>query len=367
MEAMRVQEKIGGFMVRRYCARLIYLFILLALPVAASTIRVFVCNEGGDSVDVIDPVTNKVVQTIKGLGVPTGVVFSPDGRRAYISDEQNGVFNVVDTKTGENVNKIGLSGLPALAAITKDGKRIFVSVNRPGGNDATPGAVDIIDTATSQKLKTIPMKYRMHDLYLTADEKYAFAGSPKGLVTVIDTGSGEIAWDISFESGILSMAMESNADGSTSRIFVLLQGLNGFAVVDFAKKKEVARIEFPAGEFYNVTTKPASSRIPTHGSAITPDGKTLWVCSRGYNAVFVYSLPELKLVGQIPMPQINVPGNPVLGVDPHWVTFTPDSKTAYVSLAAFKSVSAIDVKSMKEVTRIPVGEDPRRIGPVALP
>ena len=43
-----------------------------------------------------------------------------------------------------------------------------------------------------------------------------------------------------------------------------------------------------------------------------------------------------------------------------WVTLTPDGKTAYVANPVTNNVSAIDVKSMKEVALIPVGFVPKR-------
>jgi 40-residue YVTN family beta-propeller repeat len=42
------------------------------------------------------------------------------------------------------------------------------------------------------------------------------------------------------------------------------------------------------------------------------------------------------------------------------VTLTPDGKTAYVANPVTNDVSVVDVKSMKEVTRIPVGFVPKR-------
>ena len=49
-----------------------------------------------------------------------------------------------------------------------------------------------------------------------------------------------------------------------------------------------------------------------------------------------------------------------VGAAPDWVTLTPDSKTAYVANAGSNSVSVVDIKTMKEVTRIPVGQVPKR-------
>ncbi len=47
---------------------------------------------------------------------------------------------------------------------------------------------------------------------------------------------------------------------------------------------------------------------PAHGSGVTPDGKTLWIASRDSNAVFAYSLPDLKLLGHVPTPELKVAG-----------------------------------------------------------
>jgi len=45
--------------------------------------------------------------------------------------------------------------------------------------------------------------------------------------------------------GVLTMSIEPGPGGAARRIFVQLQGLSGFAVVDFAKRAEVDRIKFP--------------------------------------------------------------------------------------------------------------------------
>ncbi len=52
------------------------LLAVSALPAAASTARIYVTDSAGDSVHVIDPATNKVVQVIKGIEVPHGVNFA---------------------------------------------------------------------------------------------------------------------------------------------------------------------------------------------------------------------------------------------------------------------------------------------------
>jgi YVTN family beta-propeller protein len=69
----------------------------------------------------------------------------------------------------------------------------------------------------------------------------------------------------------------------------------------------------------------------------------------------VYSLPDLKLLGGVRV-----------GTDPDWITFTPDSKFAYVANAVSNTVSVINMDTLKEVTQIPVGKGPKRNGIIRL-
>ena len=52
-----------------------HLSLLLALPLAAATVRVYVTNSAGDNVHVIDPVTNKVVHELRVSDAPHGITF----------------------------------------------------------------------------------------------------------------------------------------------------------------------------------------------------------------------------------------------------------------------------------------------------
>ena len=137
------------------------------------------------------------------------------------------------------LKKIPLTARPNNISISKDGRRVYVGIV------SAPGAVDVIDTATMEKVKSIPTKGGIHNVYVTPDGRHVVAGSIAGrLMTVIDQKTEEPVWTL-FEDGVRPMAFETNADGSTKRIFVQLSDLHGFAVVDFAQRKEVARVELP--------------------------------------------------------------------------------------------------------------------------
>jgi len=329
--------------------RLSYLAVLLAFPLAASTVRIIQTNSAGDDVSIIDPTTNKVVGTIHGIEVNHGAAAAPDGSRYYISDEGDSTLDVVDQKSLQVTKRIPLSGHPNNISISKDGKRVYVSIAR------APGSVDVIDTTSLEKVKSIPVKGAVHNTYVTPDGKWVVAGSiPSKTITVIDQKSETPEWSLTMDLGIRPMAFSTNPDGSTKWIFVQLSGFNGFAVVDFASRKEINRIKLP-------DLPPGKETFPvggneSHGMAVTADGKIVVVNSRLNSSLYAYSIPELLLLGSTEV-----------GKSPDWVTLTPDGKLAYVANAASNSVSVVDVKSMKEITRIPVGEVPKRNTTAVLP
>lgn len=325
----------------------LFVTAMLTVPLTAASVRVYQTNSAGDDVDVIDPATNKVVMKIKDIEVPHGVSFSPDGLRAYITCEAESTVWAVDTKTGKVIAKVPLSGHPNNLSTSLDGKRVFVAIV------AAPGAVDVIDTVALKNIKTIPIRGAAHNTYVTPDGKFAVAGSVAGkTITVIDELTLEKVWDMDMSAGVRPITFDKAADGSTKNMYVQLSNLHGFAVVDFKTHKEIQRVTLP--------DKPAMgethSAAPSHGIAVSPDGKSLWVNSSQANGVFAYSLPDLKYLGYA-----------AAGPTPDWLTFTPDGSRLYVAVAGANYVSVLDTKAMKEISRINVGEVPKRNGTVVVP
>jgi YVTN family beta-propeller protein len=184
---------------------------------------------------------------------------------------------------------------------------------------------------------------------MTPDLRFVVAGSIAGRnLTVIDVATEEPVWSMSFDNGVRPIGFETNPDGSTRRMFVQISNFHGFYVVDYASRKEVARITLPElpKDQQNWDTLQGS---PSHGIGVAPDGKTLWVCSKVNHAVYAYSMPDLKLLGGVDV-----------GHHPDWLTFTPDSRRVYVANAGSNSVSVVDIATRKEIGRVPVGQVPKR-------
>jgi YVTN family beta-propeller protein len=309
----------------------------------AGSVRVYVTNSGGDNISVIDPLTNTVTGEIKVSKNPHGIVPSLDKKRFFISSEGDNVMDVVDRASSKVIRRIPLETRPNNVAITPDGRRVYVCIRQESW-------VDIVDTASLEKVKSVEVGHYPHNVYCTEDGKYMLAtsmGDKK--ITAIDTKTEEPAFEIPLTGVPRPVVM----DAGPRHLFVQLSNLHGFVVVDYASRKTIQTVNLPDAP---PDAKPLIPQTFSHGMAITADQKTLWVCDQLGNSVSVYSLPGLQLIGTTPV-----------GRAPDWMVFTPDGKRAYVSNTGSNSVSVLDVASRKELTRIAVGKEPKRLIAVDLP
>src|SRR5919197_6710791 len=125
------------------------LAVLSTLGLGAATVRIVQTNAAGDSVMLIDPETNKIVGEIKDIEVNHGAAVAPDGSRFYITNEAESTLDIAEAKTLKVVKHVPLTNHPNNIAVSKDGKRVYVAI--VGG----PGAVDVIDTNTMARAKSI--------------------------------------------------------------------------------------------------------------------------------------------------------------------------------------------------------------------
>jgi len=311
--------------------------VVWAGTAATAQVRIVQTNSAGDNVHIIDPVTNEVVGEVTGIERAHGAAAAPDGRRLYVSNEADTTVDVVDVETLSVIKKIPLSGHPNNIAVTPDGRKVYVAIAQ------SPGAVEVIDTATNDTLAVISVHGGVHNVYVTPDGKYAVAGMIGARnVTVIDTETDRPLWATYFDRGIRPMAFETDASGATTRVFAQLSDFNGFGVLDFKTRKEVARIEYP--EVPQDERTPGHGGNTAHGIGVTPDNRYLVANSSLNSSVYVYSLPGLELVG-----------GARVGHSPNWVAMTPDSRYAYISLSGQNSVAVLDIEHVKVVTEIKTG------------
>jgi YVTN family beta-propeller protein len=353
----------------------VFIALLTTSCVRADKVRVMVLNNHGTTLDMIDPSTNEVVQTIQNIPHSHGITFSHDGHHGYVTSESVDVLYDVDLVSGKILRQLPMSkGSANLPALTGDESQLFVCIN--GGRDehgnmmsGEHGVLDIVDVKTFTITKSIDMPGGMHDCYTTPDQKYIVASSLGGkFLSVLDPKTAAILWTVKFDRGVATSAFEVAKDGSTSRIFsALANGFHGFAVIDFAQHKEVARIAMPKPDDFRLEGELVRRNDqPTHGSGIPADGKTLWMATHYSNGTYVFSLPDLKLIKHLPAPLDTSKAHPLDDADPSWICFTPDGKFAYVANSEIDKVSVFDTKTFKQVALVPVGRQPDHVETVVI-
>ena len=94
--------------------------------------ELWVGHNGDGNISVIDTVTNKVKETIKGGQMPIRVKFTPDGKRVLVSDPKSGELLVLDSVTRKEVKRIAVGEAPVGILVQPDGKRAYVATSGAG-------------------------------------------------------------------------------------------------------------------------------------------------------------------------------------------------------------------------------------------
>jgi len=324
------------------------IFALLAIfgvatsAAAADRMLLYVDNSLGDDITVIDLGTFKVVDTIKVGYLPHGLCAPADGRRLFTTIESEKNLKTIDTVTGKIVGAIPVTGRPNECAATPDGRYVGVPI-RDGDS------LDIVDTGLNKVVKVLPVK---------APHNCFNVGNPDNLY-VSSMGSNEIdvidlkKMDYSARIPVGGIPRPYAVSADEKILYTALTNLHGFAIADIPGQKVIGRVDLPPAPPLNC---PLEVNTPTHGLALTPDGKHLWVTSLADGGMYVYDLAT-----RMTSPMIHV------GRCPNWVTFSPDGKYCVVSNSDDNDCSIIDRRTQREVARVKVGKGPKRVLVVKVP
>lgn len=330
-----------------------------------SPYNIWVSNQQGGNIDIVDPVTKDIVRRISCVSAPDRIEFSRDGNTAYAPDRVEHNLTVIDTRTGAITAKIPLIARPNTAVLSRDYRRLYMAIWPLSGDETKRGYIQVVDTTTLKVVKTIETHGGMHDTWMSGDGKLLLAMS--GIAEFMDgydTRTDKKIWTCCTSAEIGTMNMETGPDGSTSRIFFSYAGFPGVVVIDPKTGQELQRVSHyvdTEGPSKGIRHQPPTSKgLGFHGGEISPDGKQYWVTAGSY--VYLYDLPSLKAVRDVHLALIDQGGEPFTpAVEGSWLTISPDGRKVYAVRPGRNLLSIIDVKTMKEEALIPTGEYPLHI------
>jgi YVTN family beta-propeller protein len=317
----------------------------VSAPIAAQSTRLYVANSRGDDVTVIDLGARKVVDNIKVGKHVHGLAIQADGRRLFATVETEHTLKFIDTGSDKVTASVPLTGKPNECAVTPDGKYVVVPIR--DGN-----SVDIVDVAQQKIVKILPI-HVPHNAFDAGSNRFVFVSSMDDHeIDVIDLSKMEYSAHIPVGGRPRPYVVVPDEH----KMYVAVSYLHGFEVVDIPSRRVVQRVEIPARNPHATLGPFETPDTFTHGLAVSPDGREVWVTSEMDNAMYVYGLKAEKVTAHVPT-----------GIGPNWVTFSPDGKYVCVSNAGSDDVSIIDARTRREVARIKTGSQPKRLLAAQVP
>ncbi len=225
-------------------------------------------------VEVIDTVTNQVITTvlIPGQGAKA-LLFTRDGRFAYIANNTAGEVDVIDTTTYQ-VTSIPTGAGCRRLALTPTGDRLYAT-------DNYGSTVSVIDTATKQVIATIPVGVAPFDVGITPNGNEAYVTNQHdGTVSVIDTTTFTVIATI--PTGMLCQQLKITPDGT--KVFVQNGFSNTVSAIDTATHTVIATI--PVGNH-------------PWTILLSPDAMKLYVCNGHDTTISVIDVPSLTVSATI--------------------------------------------------------------------
>lgn len=306
------------------------------------TTKIYVTNSQGNDITVIDLASRKAVDDIRVGRAVHGVCAPADGRRLFATIESEKNLKIIDTATDEITATIPLTGTPNQCASTPDGHYVDVPIRDGNG-------VDIVDTNQKKVVKVLPI-HVPHNGYDADDNQRIFVSSMgDDEIDMIDLQKMEYIDKIPV-GGIPRPYVVTNDERT---IYSALTDFHGFVIASIPERKVIQRVELPPAPPAACVLEP---RTPTHGLALTPDGRELWVTSLGDSGVYVYDVATKKISSEIPV-----------GKCPNWITITPDGRYVAVSNSDSDDCSIIDESTHREVARVKVGKSPKRLLALQIP
>jgi YVTN family beta-propeller protein len=306
--------------------------------------RVFVTNERGGTLTVIDGPSRKVVSTVPLGKRPRGMKLSPDGKLLYVAlsgspiagpgvdaktlppaDKGADGIGVVDVTTLKLVNILRGVSDPEQLAVSADGKRLYIA-------SEDTGRTIVLDAVTGKSIASLAVGGEPEGVTLSPDGRFVYVSSEEDhQVSVIDATANKVV--ATFKVGDRPRFTEFSDDGSMA--FVSGENDGSITVVDAKTHKALRTIKL-AGEM----TRPV-------GMAISHDGKKLYTVTGRGKQLLAVDIATGKVLASVEV-----------GPRPWGVALSPDGSTLFTANGSSNDVSVIDAASMKLISRIPVGDAP---------
>jgi YVTN family beta-propeller protein len=289
--------------------------------------RVYVPNSAGDSVDVIDPRTYKVVDHFAVGALPQHVTPAHDLKTLYVNDDVGNTLTPINPKTGRPGKPISVDD-PYNLYFTIDGRYAIVVAERLH-------RLDFRDAHTFHLVHslTVPCAGVNH-MDFSANGRYVIASCEfSGRLLKVDVRRFRVL-GVRTLPRRFSVPQDVRSSPNAKVFYVADLAAGGVWEVDPARFKVIGFIHTGAG---------------AHGLVVGRDGKVLYVANRNEGSVSVISFRTRKVIAKW-----HIPG----GGSPDMGDVSANGKVLWLSGRYNSAVYALDTRTGRLIARIPVGASP---------
>jgi PQQ-dependent catabolism-associated beta-propeller protein len=291
---------------------------------AAPTNRIFVTNEKGDSVSVINGTSLEVEATIEIGERPRGIGLSPDGSELYVAVSEENKIKVVDPSSLKILREFEAGSDPETFAVHPNGN-IYIS----NEDDAK---ATVFNPKTGEQVAEIKVGL----------EPEGVAISPDGKRVIVTSESTNMLHVIKAPENII----ENNIlIGSRPRAATFTQsGDIAYATAEISG--EVVKVDMNNAKILK-TGSTGDSKSKPKDVILSKDEKVVYVAGGRANKVLVMDADSLEIIKGIPV------GKRVWGL-----TISKDGKRVFSTDGVSSTVSVIDTDENEVIKTIEVGKFP---------
>jgi YVTN family beta-propeller protein len=301
-------------------------------PVAACGHLAYVANSYSNTLAVIDLGNQRRRADIPTGNAPVNPTFNRDWSRLYVANSAAGTLTIVDTKTARVIDTIPAGGKhPSGLRFLPDGKHLVISFIGDKTTDA--GSLGIMDLATGQLVKSIPVQAQSERFDITPDGKRAFVANLIGqTISVVDLENAEVVATIPSPERLPFNVLISPRG---NRAFVANVMGNSILEIDTTTNQVLSTIRTAAGP---------------NGMTFTPDGDNIL-----FTTVYTGRLQAYNLSSKV------VNEGSFVGLLPGFIRLAPDGLKGVFVRPYGRQVSIFDGTTLQVIENIETGIGPSTV------
>ena len=270
-------------------------------------------------------------------------VLTAGGPRVYISDETGGAIIVIDPSTRQMLGRINVGKRPRGLRLSHDGRQLLVALSGspiagPGVDesklppaDRSADGIGVIDLATGKLSRVLKSGQDPESFDLSPDGARLYVSNEDAAeMSVVDMATGTVQSRVK---------VGEEPEGVTTRpggqeVYVTCEGDGEVFVIETASGRIAARLK---------------SGLRPRAVAFMEDGATAFITNENDATVTVVDAVRHRISGHVRLPQV---AGAAVPPRPMGVTISPDGSLVFVSLGRAQSIAVIDVKTRKLVRTI---------------